>query len=479
MTDKITEQKPTSAIDSSVKLPFYTKISYSCGAISEVLMGNMILTLALQIYNVGLGVNVMLVGLAITIPRIWDAFSDPIVANISDNFHSRFGRRRPFIITGTLFSGIFCILMWWPSLSLSKTGLFVYFLVFSLLYFTSYTVFGIPYHALGAELTSDYKERINLMTYKTAFMCIGGLLFLPWLYKACLFFGRNASEGVNPEVIGVRTVGVILAFLFIGFSIFPTFFCKERFAEANKDKIAIWPAIKHTMKNKHFMIVCLLTVSTVIGTFIAQPLGFYINLAYITEGNKDTTATLTAMYATVYGLVSLASVPVIGYLAARWEKKIVLLVGLLITMVGAMACWFVFTPKYPYLQVVHAAIAAPGMVCLWQLTAVMIADVCDVDELSTGLRREGMYTAVFGWFMKLAYSLTPMAGAFIVSWSAFNAEKTIQLPQTILKLRLSFAFIPVLFLLLAAFLTSRYSLNHKKMDEIQTQLIENRKNRSK
>jgi GPH family glycoside/pentoside/hexuronide:cation symporter len=466
------------AVDRSAKLPFFTKVSYSCGAVSEVILGNIIIALALQIYNVGLGVDIRLVGLAISIPRIWDAFSDPIVANISDNYHSRFGRRKPFILVGIIFCGLFCVLMWWPPLAISKNMMFVYFLVFSLLYFTAYTVFGIPYHALGAELTSDYKERIRLMTYKTAFMSIGGLLFLPWLYKLCLFFGKNAPEGVNDEVIGVRTVAILASSVFIFFAIFPSIFCKERFAKSNKEKIAIWPAIKHTMKNKPFLIVCLLTVSTVIGTYIVQPLGFYINLAYISPGDKDATATMIAWYSTTYASASLISVPLIGFLATRWEKKMVLFSGLTLTLIGAVVSWFVFDPKMPYLQVVHAAVAAPGMVCLWQLTAVMIADVCDLDELGTGLRREGMYTAVFGWFMKLAYSLTPTVGAFIVSWSAYNAKETIQLPQTVLKLRASFALIPILFLMAALYFTNRYSLNHKKMDEIQAKLIENRKNRS-
>ena len=133
MHDETNEQKLTSAIDSSVRLPLYTKLSYSCGAVSEVILGNIIMALALQIYNVGLGVNVMLVSLAITIPRVWDAFSDPIVANISDNYHSRYGRRKPFILIGIIFAGLFCILMWWPPLGVSKTVMFVYFLIFSLL----------------------------------------------------------------------------------------------------------------------------------------------------------------------------------------------------------------------------------------------------------------------------------------------------------------------------------------------------------
>ncbi|MFZ9023669.1 MAG: MFS transporter [Anaerohalosphaeraceae bacterium] len=477
MTESPSGTPEAVAVDSSVKLPFFTKISYSCGAVSEVLLGNIIIALALQIYNVGLGVNVMLVSLAITIPRIWDAFSDPIVANISDNYHSRYGRRKPFILSGIIFSGVFCVMMWWPPLGTSRTMMFVYFLVFSLLYFTAYTVFGIPYHALGAELTSDYKERVRLMTYKTAFMGAGGLLFLPWLYKLCLFFGKNAPEGINAEVIGVRTVAVLVSIIFVSFAILPVLFCRERFAESNKEKIAIFMAMKYTVKNRYFLFVCLLTVSAVIGTYIVQPLGFYINLAFITDGDKNLTSTIMGWYSTTYSAVSLAAVPLIGMLASRWEKKIVLMLGLLLTMTGALLSWFVFNPKYPYLQVVHAAIAAPGMACLWQLTAVMIADVCDVDELETGLRREAMYTAMFGWFMKLAYSLTPTAAAFIVSWSAFNAEETIQLPQTILKLRLCFALIPVIFLIVAVYLTSRYSLSHKKMDEIQAQLIEARKKR--
>jgi GPH family glycoside/pentoside/hexuronide:cation symporter len=317
MTESPSGTPEAVAVDSSVKLPFFTKISYSCGAVSEVLLGNIIIALALQIYNVGLGVNVMLVSLAITIPRIWDAFSDPIVANISDNYHSRYGRRKPFILSGIIFSGVFCVMMWWPPLGTSRTMMFVYFLVFSLLYFTAYTVFGIPYHALGAELTSDYKERVKLMTYKTAFMGAGGLLFLPWLYKLCLFFGKNAPEGINAEVIGVRTVAVLVSIIFVSFAILPVLFCRERFAESNKEKIAIFMAMKYTVKNRYFLFVCLLTVSAVIGTYIVQPLGFYINLAFITDGDKNLTSTIMGWYSTTYSAVSLAAVPLIGMLASR------------------------------------------------------------------------------------------------------------------------------------------------------------------
>ena len=478
MTDNLNETTEAVAIENSGKLPFRVKISYSCGAVSEVLMGNMFGALALAIYHLGLGVSAILIGLALSIPRFWDAVTDPIVANISDNCHTRFGRRKPFIISGTILSGIFCIMIWRPSLDMSEHALFAYFLILSLFYYTTYTVFGIPYHALGAELTSDYDERTNLMSYKTFFMGLGGTLLLPWAFRLCFYFGKNAPEGVNPEVIGVRTVGVLYAVVFIVFSVFPVLFCKERFANANRQKIPILPAMKKCVKNKQFLIVCMVTVSAVIGTLLAQPLGLFMNVAYVVPGDTKAAATLTGFYGTVYGIISMASVFLINYLGRHWEKKQTLCAGLILTLIGALLSWFVFNPNLPYLQLLHALVSAPGMTCLWLLTAVMIADVCDVDELKTGLRREAMYTAIFGWFMKCAAACTPAFAAIVLVWTGFDQKIGIQTEQTVLRMRLIFMLAPAISLFIAAGLIAFYKLNREKMGQIQAQLKENRKNRS-
>jgi len=64
------------------------------------------------ILNIGLGMDVLLVGLIGSIPRIFDAISDPLVGYISDNTRSRWGRRRPFIFVGALLAGLIFALMW-------------------------------------------------------------------------------------------------------------------------------------------------------------------------------------------------------------------------------------------------------------------------------------------------------------------------------------------------------------------------------
>ena len=49
------------------------------------------------ILNLGLGMDPLLVGVLASIPRLFDALTDPMVGYISDNFRTRWGRRRPFI----------------------------------------------------------------------------------------------------------------------------------------------------------------------------------------------------------------------------------------------------------------------------------------------------------------------------------------------------------------------------------------------
>src|SRR6202521_4099898 len=92
------------------RIPIFQKAVYSIGALvnqtQAAAIGAMVLVL-----NLGLGMNPALVGLVGTLPRLLDAFTDPLIGYTSDNTRSRYGRRSPFIFFGALFSGIFFALL--------------------------------------------------------------------------------------------------------------------------------------------------------------------------------------------------------------------------------------------------------------------------------------------------------------------------------------------------------------------------------
>jgi GPH family glycoside/pentoside/hexuronide:cation symporter len=447
------------AVPTKKRTSFYEKLSYGIGGISETLSSNVIFNLAMPIYSIALGVDARLVGLAVSLPRLWDAFTDPLIGNISDNTRLRWGRRKPFILIGAILTGLFCMAMWAPPVTLSHNGLFYYFVIISILYFTSYSIFQVPYSALGFELSDDYNERTSVMSYKTFIMGLGGVFLLSMAYKLCFKFGNN-------EVEGARVVGVIFGLAIIITGIIPALFNKESCKSMHQEKIVFLKALIHTSKNKAFLILCGVMFFILVGFFIANPLLIYINIAYICNGNKEMAATLFAYDIAIYGILGFAIVPLIKYLADKWDKKAVLLIGIFLVMLGFGFSWFYFNPKHPYLQLLFGVLASPGMSCLW------VADIGDLDEYKTGLRREGMYGAMFMWLQKLGVAAILAISGYIVQWSGFNQAVSVQPESVIMKLRIMFAGAPLMFLASAFILVVLYPVNRKTIEHIQALLLE-------
>ena len=111
------------------------------------------------------------------IALIFDAFSDPLVGYISDNYHSRLGRRHPFMYAAGLPVAVAYYFLWAPP-EWDQASLFLYFVCMAVLIRTLITFYEIPATALVAELTEDYDERTEMMSFRYFFGWWGGLLWL-------------------------------------------------------------------------------------------------------------------------------------------------------------------------------------------------------------------------------------------------------------------------------------------------------------
>ena len=163
------------------------------GGVANNYMANVLPMLALPVFSVGLGVEAWKVGLALAIPRMWDAITDPIIGHLSDSCQSRWGRRRPFILAGAIAVFATYSLLWLPSPSWGPDAIFWWFMATSFLYYTATTVFAIPYIAIGYEIAADSVERAKLMTFRSVIGSIFGLA-MPWIYAMC-FWNWEALTG--------------------------------------------------------------------------------------------------------------------------------------------------------------------------------------------------------------------------------------------------------------------------------------------
>ena len=134
------------------KVPIRTKLLFASGTLQEATVTAGGITTML-FYNQVLGVSPALVGMAFLIVSILDAVADPIVGLWSDRFHSRWGRRHPFMFFSAFPIAIGFYFLYQPVNGLSETGLVIWLVVFFTMVRLGQTFYLIPHDALGAAVS--------------------------------------------------------------------------------------------------------------------------------------------------------------------------------------------------------------------------------------------------------------------------------------------------------------------------------------
>lgn len=153
-------------------LPASLVWGWGIGSLGASALHNGISFLALFYLSTVLGMDPALAGSLILAAKVYDIATDPVMGWISDRTESRWGRRRPWLLAGALVSALAFVLLFNPPAA-SGPGLAASAVAALLLYATGYTLFGIPYLAMPAEMTGDYHDRSRLMSARTICLTLG------------------------------------------------------------------------------------------------------------------------------------------------------------------------------------------------------------------------------------------------------------------------------------------------------------------
>lgn len=101
----------------------------------------------------------------------------------------------------------------------------------------------------------------------------------------------------------------------------------------------------------------------------------------------------------------------------------------------------------------------------------MTADVIDVDELNTGLRREGIFGAIYWWMVKVGFAIAGALSGVIIAFVGFNPDlATTDQESAVNGLHAFFCFFPLVGTLLAMYIMRDYSIDETRANEIREQL---------
>jgi len=287
------------------------------------------------------------------------------------------------------------------------------------------------------------------------------------LYKLTLM--KNVWHG--DEVIGARWVCSIVAVFMLVTGIIPAIFCRERFVQPeHHEKLNMWRSMALTFQDKSFLLLIGSAFFVFVGLFFMIPLLTYISLYHCCQGSKDLMATIGMYTAPVQAATQILSMFAIGYLGKRFDKKVILIAGLLIGILGYASSWFLFTPRHPYLTILPPVIINIGLCACWVLNGSFNCDICDYDELKTGRRREGMYSAVFAFLTKLAIAFVMTVSSWVLVKLGFEGQDLHPTAQQLFTLRWFYIAVPVAAMSLAIICMWRYPLTRERVSEIQAEL---------
>ena len=123
---------------------------------------------------------------------------------------------------------------------------------------------------------------------------------------------------------------------------------------------------------------------------------------------------------------------------------------------------------------VLAAIAGLGFSAQWVCPHSMIPDVIEYDELMTGERREGVYYGVHATSGKITGALASAACGWGLEIGRYVENSSAQPDSALLAIRILFALIPAIFLLICVPLLIKYPITKESHSEVMRQLAERR-----
>ncbi len=462
------------------RLPILSKAAYSLGTAVDMWGLWLYPSVAFAVFNLYLGVAPWLVGLAVTLNRVWDAFFDPLWGWLSDNLRSKHGRRRPFILIAGIISGLglpvlFLVSPAWADIKfLGVSAVFWYMVVSTFVYMPIVSAFSIPYYSLGAEMSPDYEERTSIMSYRSITQKISELGNFYALRFTNLAWFLIPGTGQKNTLLGMQIYTSILGVVMAIFAVVIFFRTKERYYEKVvvkiTKKISPLSSLGETLKCQPFRQMMVMGGAFTLGTSMVGSLGYYATVFYVSGGNKIIGDNWQFWMGVAFMVGGLIGVPLHAALSHRIGKREAAVVACLVGICGYGGSWFLYTPAIQWLQTISSCLMGMAAASLWMLHSSIGADVIDYDELNTGIRREGSFTACASYILKLGNSLGYYFSGLILTWSGFTWQLQVQAPQTIHWIRSSLASLPIAGLIVAIIFVLRVPLTKQKSEEIRKNL---------
>jgi Na+/melibiose symporter-like transporter len=462
-----------------------TKHWDALGQFAEGLKNESYSVFLLFYYTAVLGLEGSLAGTAILIALVFDGVTDPLAGVISDRFHSRWGRRHPFLFASALPLGVFFYLSFAPPAGLTQWELFGWLAATAVATRASMTLFHVPHLALGAELSSDYEERTSIVTLqflytRTGHALAGALAFL-WFFRATPAqpegrFNPEAYPALAMSLCGMMVLAVLVSAWKTRHRI-PFLHAPDDIGKRKGLFGALVRDMVESLRNPSFRALFLGLMLNFVCWGVVIALGLHNATYFWFVSNNH-----LVIWGLFAGIGIFAGLPWWRRAALRMDKKPAFMWGLgIFTIATALPAIFKmvgFWPAQGSVAYIGLWCVTTGLIAHFAIAATMVtgrsmmADVTYEDMLDHGRRREGIFFGAVSFSAKAAFGVGSSIAGLVVSFVGLTSgqDPATAGPEIVNGLGITFVFAIVFLCGGSLFFFSRYGIDRERHAEISAAL---------
>lgn len=404
------------------------------------------------------GLSPAAAGLAMFIGKLWDGVNDPLMGIISDRTVSRFGRKRVYVLFGSLALGASFILLWMVPAGAPGWVRFLWATVSLLLYSTAYTVV-VPYMALVPVMSDDYDERTQITSLRAVLSSL-----------ATLLGGGTALllSSFSDQALGLRWIT-------FGFAVFTTFSLlvaaasvkgMEEKQESENIVTYTLPQYVGLLGEKNLQLLLLLKFLGAIATgCLTSAFPYYAAHVLGDQG-------LSTYGVAAYTVLATVAIPFWTCLAKKYDKRQLLLIAnVLVAMVllGLGLAAQNMTREH--------FLAGCGLMGIFFAAYLFIPysfvpDLVEFYQYKTGERHESVFFGLWITVHQLGIAAAGLLLGLGLQVMGYDSTLAVQAERGIMAVRVAFGVMPGLFLVLAALVMKKYEITRTVFEKVRNELKE-------
>ena len=439
--------------------------AFGCGQISSQGAYQAFTLLVFTFYFTIVGINILYITIGFIIWSFWNMVNDPLMGYISDKTHSRWGRRRPYMILSLVPLAIMMLLLFTPPIVLGiydKNLNFIYFICIIIIFELFFTMWDLNLTSMFPEVFITIEERTEANNIRQVILIVG--LLFAFILPGLIIPDATKSEYLPQYFMYGIMMGLIVL---LGGFIVLRFGPREKaeFKEEYKNIPSFLTSLKYCIKSKSFRWYI---PAEIANWFVYGMLAVLVILyAKFVLGIQDTL--IQAM------LLGVAFISAVIFITVLW-KPLVKRIGPRKSWMISMSIWVItFIPLFFIQDWISGMIVffllGIGLSGSLYIIDLIISDIVDEDELNTGVRREAAYYGINGFFLRLSTVFIFLAIGLVFTYSGWGAyEPESVTPDVILGLRILMAVFPAIALLIGIFVIYKYPLDGERLRKVKEDL---------